>query len=219
MDSVIFDMDGLLIDTERFSQDAFERTVQAFNLDGYTELFLSLVGTNEEAHRKRLSEELDPHVDSMQFRQHWIDSFHQLMAEETVPLLDGVQEALEWLQQHKIKCAVATSTGTAAAEKKLVDAGIRDFFLTVTCGDQVTHSKPHPEIYIKAGQSIGADISRSIGMEDSPNGVRSALGAGLSVIQIPNLVQPDPDLLALGHRVCASMREVIELMERGAIIP
>lgn len=92
------------------------------------------------------------------------------------------------------------------------DAGIRDFFQTVTCGDQVDRSKPDPDIFLKAGESVGADMSRSIGFEDSPNGVRAAHAAGLHVIQVPNLVLPAPDLLELGHTVCDNMHYALDLI-------
>jgi len=112
-----------------------------------------------------------------------------------------VIEVLEYAKEAKIKCAVATSSTTTAGEKKIADAGIRDYFLTITCGDQVEISKPHPEIYRKAGASVNADMAKSIGLEDSENGVKSATAAGLNVIQIPNLVPPSEELLKLGHRI------------------
>ncbi len=219
LEAAIFDMDGLLVDTERFSKQAFQQTAQDYGLEHRIELFLSLVGTNEQTHRELLHQELEPEVDATRFRRDWVDCFHQLISEKPVPLLDGVQEVLEWLQGQNIKCAVATSSGTVAAEKKLRETGIRDFFQTVTCGDQVARSKPHPDIYLQAVESVGANASCSIGLEDSPNGVRAAVAAGLHVIQVPNLVQPDDHLLTLGHRVCGTMHEVLTLVQSGLAIP
>ena len=219
LDAVIFDLDGLLLDTERFSQQAFHKTVSDYGLTDKSELFLSLIGTNEDFHTQRLSEELDHLVDAKAFRQDWIERFRQSITEEPVPLLPGVQDMLLWLKNEKIKCAVATSSATHHGEQKLENAGIREFFQIVVCGDQVSRSKPHPDIYIKAAKDIGADIPRSLGLEDSTNGVRAAHAAGLHVIQIPDLVQPAPDLLTLGHRVCYSMHEVLELVQQGRAIP
>lgn len=219
LDAAIFDLDGLLLDTERYSQKAFHATASEYELGDKTELFLSLVGTNETFHEQQLSEQLGQLIDPVAFRRDWIARFKQSLAEEAVPLLPGVQEMLNWLQQENIKCAVATSSTTPDGERKLNNAGIRDYFQTVTCGDQVTQSKPHPEIFLKAGESIGADLSRSIALEDSPNGVRAAHAAGFHVIQIPNLVQPSEELLALGHRVCNSMHQVLELAQVGKAIP
>jgi len=217
IDAAIFDLDGLLIDTERYSKQAFEATASAFGVGDRLDLFLSLVGTNEETHTTRLASELGEVVDPTLFREHWKDHFLQAVADNPPGVMDGVRDMLEWISSQKIKCAVATSSTTSAGEKKLVDAGIRDFFQSVTCGDQVARSKPNPDIFLKAGESIGADMSRSIGLEDSPNGVRAAHAAGLHVIQIPNLVPPAPDLLQLGHHVCESMHHALELMRSGEI--
>ena len=198
LDAAIFDLDGLLLDTERYSEKAFQETATAHKLGDVTSVFHSLVGTNEEFHIQQLSTSLADRVDPLKFRTEWVDRFHQLMEDEPVPLLPGVAEMLNWLQSANIRCAVATSSTTPHGEKKLNKAGIRDFFQTVTCGDQVPHSKPHPDIFLKAGASIDADMSRSIGLEDSSNGVKAAHAAGLHVIQVPNIVQPPAEILALG---------------------
>ncbi len=217
-DALLFDLDGLLIDTERFSKLAFDGAAEEFKIGDHTDMFLSLVGTNEETHRLRLTKALEHLVDVEAFRANWIERFHQLLEEDTISVLPGVLEVLSHARDAKIKCAVATSSGTDAAAQKIADAGIAEFFLTVTCGDQVENSKPFPEIYLKAGASIDADMSRSIGLEDSENGVKAAHAAGLSVIQIPNLVQPSAELLTIGHTVCQDMFEVVSLLQDDKLL-
>lgn len=214
-DAVIFDMDGLLVDTESFSFRAFEHAVAAHELDELTELFTSLVGTNEQHHRETLQSRLADKVDPVEFRKTWIEHYKQLTTDETVPLLPGVLETLQWLQIHNVKTAVATSSATSAAEKKLSDAGISEYFMSVVCGDQVRNSKPHPDIYLQAGKSINASMSHSIGLEDSVNGAKSAHSAGLNVIQVPNIVPAAKELHDLGITVCNSMNEVLSLLKSG----
>ena len=216
-DAMLFDLDGLLLNTEVFSQRAFLATVEAHNLGDQTDFFLSLVGTNEQHHNNRVREELGHLVDPVVFRDEWNSRFREFMQTEQIDLLPGVIEVLEYAKDAKIKCAVATSSTTTAGEKKIIDAGIRDYFLTITCGDQVEISKPHPEIYRKAGASVNADMAKSIGLEDSANGVKSATAAGLNVIQIPNLVPPSEELLKLGHRVCDSMFDVLALLKDDTV--
>jgi len=217
-DALLFDLDGLLIDTEVLSKRAFEDTTSHFDIGDQLEVFLSLVGTNDQHHREQLEKKLAPLVDATEFRKHWNNRFNELLNHEPVPLLPGVMEVLEYAKTAKIKCAVATSSTPPAAEKKIADAGIRDSFPTLTCGDQVKISKPDPEIYVKAGASVNANMTRSVGLEDSANGVRAALGAGLNVIQIPNLVAPSADLLKLGHKVCDSMHEVLALLQEDKLV-
>ena len=212
-DAMLFDLDGLLINTEVFSKRAFDETASAYELGDQTEFFLSLVGTNEQHHNNRVDEEFGKQIDSAAFRRDWNARFHDFLATETIDVLPGVFDVLEYATQAGIKCAVATSSGTDAGHKKIKDAGLYDYFLTITCGDQVKISKPHPEIYQKAGASVNADMSRSYGLEDSANGVKAALGAGLQVIQVPNLVAPSAELLKLGHTVCDSMFDVLKLLK------
>lgn len=212
-DAMLFDLDGLLINTEVFSQRAFDETANDYKLGDQTEFFLSLVGTNEEHHNNRVDEVFGSQIDAAAFRKDWNSRFHEFLATETIDVLPGVIDVLEYAQQAGIKCAVATSSTTDAGHKKIHDAGLRDYFLTITCGDQVAISKPHPEIYQKAGASVDADMSRSYGLEDSANGVKSAHAAGLNVIQIPNLVPPSEELLQLGHQVYDSMFDVLKLLQ------
>lgn len=117
IDATLFDLDGLLIDTESYSQQAFLDTAAANDLGDRSELFLSLVGTNEETHTKRLAQELETLIDPKLFRQEWKDRFHQAMADNPPGLMDGVAEVLDWIANQKIKCAVATSSTTTAGEK------------------------------------------------------------------------------------------------------
>lgn len=219
LDAAIFDLDGLLVDSEKFSAQAFRDTAAEYGLEDKEELFLSLVGANEQTHTTRLAEELGHLTDSVAFRRDWTERYLASIAGGPIPLLEGVHELLSWLNNNDVKCAVATSSGTSAAHKKLTESGIRDYFQTVTCGDQVSNGKPHPEIYLQAGASIKADMSHSIGLEDSANGVRSAHAAGLHVIQVPNLVPPAEDLLELGHRICESLHDVLTMAEQNLIIP
>ena len=217
-DAFIFDLDGLLLDTESHSMKAFQDTAEAFGLEDRIDLFLSLVGTNEVTHRQRLAEALEPKIDSTTFRDSWTERFHQSMEHQPPGLLPGVSEILDWLASENIKLAVATSSMTVDGEKKLADAGIRDYFSVVICGDQVENSKPAPDIYLKAGAALGAKMERSIGLEDSANGVRAAHAAGLNVIQIPNLVPPAAELKALDFRVCYSMHDVLRLAREGMLL-
>ena len=218
LDAVIFDLDGLLIDTEHHSELAFHHAAAEHGLEDKGWLFQSLVGTTEITHNEVLAKELGDLIDPVVFRRDWVDRFHQSMTDQPPGLLPGVHEMLLWLEQENIKRAVATSSKTPDGEKKLIDAGIRELFPAVICGDQVSRSKPHPEIYLKAGEAIGANMSRSLGLEDSANGVRAAHAAGLQVIQIPDRAPPTPELLQLGHRVFDNMNEVLDLVKSGNAI-
>ena len=207
--AVIFDMDGLLIDSETVSAQAFKDTANDYGLSNSYDIFLSLVGCNENSHKIILEEKLGQQLDTHQFRTDWIDRYQAILAKGVPPLLPGVTELLDWLQSVGIKMAVATSSGANTAEHKLSSNGIIDFFQSITSGDDVEISKPNPEIYIKAAASINVQPSNAWALEDSENGVRAAVAAGLIVIQVPNLVEPSSDLLSLGHTVHTDLHQVL----------
>jgi len=219
LDAILFDLDGLLLDTETHSLRAFKATTDFHDLGDQTDFFLSMVGTNEANHVKRITEEFGHHVDMQTFRQTWLDNFHNLMSDEPPAILPGVIDLLTYAQQENIKCAVATSSGTTAAIDKLETADLIKYFSTITCGDQVENSKPFPEIYLKAGASIDADMTRTLALEDSDNGVRAAVAANLSVIQVPNLV-PACEVLKqqLGHKVSTSLHSVLQEIKDGTAL-
>lgn len=214
IEAVIFDMDGLLIDSERVSQQAFLDTAADYQLGDVHELFLSLVGCNENTHKQQLQAALGHKLDAVQFRLDWIDRYLAALADGIPPLLPGVEDTLRWLHAQGIKKAVATSSGRQAAEKKLAGNGIDHYFSTVTTGDDVVVSKPNPEIFLKAAASIQVDPQKAWALEDSENGVKASVAAGMSVIQVPNLVQPSSELLQLRHRVMPSMNDVLAFFKQ-----
>lgn len=211
--TVLFDMDGLLIDSERLSLQTFLDTTTVYGLGDQSPLFMSLIGTNEVTLTAILEEGIGRMVDIKKFRRDWSERYHARVIEEQVPLKSGVLALLNWLEEQNIKMAVATSSNSKVANIKLTNCRILPFFDTVVSGDQVSRGKPDPEIFLKAADAIGADHSQTTVLEDSFNGVRAGVSAGMNVIQVPDLVEPDAELLQLGHRVCRSMEEVLNLFQ------
>jgi len=215
IESVIFDMDGLLVDSETVSAKAFIETTEAYELGDRYDLFLSLVGTNEFNHGNRLRDALGHLIDPDQFRLDWIERIKAEVEHKVPPLLTGAAGLLEWLKNQDIPCALATSATRAEATHKLTSNGIEHYFSTYTCGDDVVNSKPYPEIYLKAAKSIDVNPANSMALEDSENGVKAAVAAGMHVVQIPNLVQPSAELLKLGHHVRSDLNDVLAMLKAG----
>lgn len=215
--AVIFDMDGLLVDSETVSAKAFKETAADYQLHDAFDLFMSLVGCNEKQHVITLKDALEPEIDSTKFRQDWIARYQAAIQAGVPPLLPGAKALLQWLNENNIKRALATSSGRAAAEKKLEGNNIFHYFETITTGDDVQISKPNPEIFLKATASIGVYPEQALVLEDSENGVRAGVGAGMRVIQVPNLVPPSQELLKLGHEVCESLNTVLALLKKESL--
>ncbi len=206
--AVIFDMDGLLLDTERMARQAFFEACEHFGIGEQPDLFVQCVGTNQTLARQVLKQGLHGMVDHLDFDRFWNSRYVESISNGQVPVKDGAFALLEHLQLLRIPAGVATSTKYARAMQKLRDAGLLDKFKAIVGGDQVKNGKPQPDIYLKAAAALGVAPVNCLALEDSENGVRSAFSAGMTVVQIPDLVEPSPDLRALGHHILGSLREV-----------
>ncbi|HPQ95567.1 MAG: HAD family phosphatase [Thiothrix sp.] len=206
----LFDMDGLLIDSERLALESFLASCTAFGLPDQSALFRRCIGVNAEATRTILHAALARQLDFDAFMNDWRTRHHQQHATRPIPLKPGVMELLPQLQQQGRPLAVVTSSATAVAREKLQAVGILDYFRLVVGGDQVEHSKPAPDIYRHAATLLAVPASGCLALEDSENGVRAALGAGMTVVQIPDLVEPDQEFRRLGHVVLRYLTEVLQ---------
>ncbi len=206
--AVIFDMDGLLLDSEKLALAAFESTCVHFELGDLSEVFTSLIGTNTELGKALLQEGLAGIIDHEVFAAHWEINYRSLTEDTPIPLMWGVQDFLTHTAALNIPMAVATSSKTEHAENKLAHAGILHHFQLLVGGDQVKRSKPAPDIYLKAASGLAVAAVQCLALEDSANGVKAAVAAGMTVVQIPDLVQPDEQLLSMGHIVLGSMLDL-----------
>lgn len=208
--AIIFDMDGLLLDSERLALDAFKATCSTFSLGDLTDVFKQCIGTNPDLGSLILQNGLQGIMDHKIFDEEWERAYTKLTEEKPVPLKHGAERLLNFIESLSIPMAVATSTKTERAKIKLSDSGILNYFEMIIGGDQVSNSKPDPEIYLKAASGLCSEPSTCLAFEDSPNGVRSALAAGMTVIQVPDLLPPDEALLKMGHVVLSSLADVQE---------
>jgi HAD superfamily hydrolase (TIGR01509 family) len=210
--AVIFDMDGLLLDSERIALSVFNQTCQHFSLPDQFDLFKQMIGTNQHLGRSILTQGLKGMVDPDAFIAHCDALYQHATLSAPIPLRPGALALVQLLRAKQIPSAVATSSTTAKAKQKLAAAGLIDYFATITGGDQVKRSKPAPDIFLLAAKSIEIEPQYCLALEDSDNGVRSAVAAGMRVIQVPDLVSPSVALLALGHEVHQSLSTVADLL-------
>ena len=212
--AIVFDMDGLLLDTERIVLDGFLHACRAHGVHPNPDAYHRCIGTTMERTRELLIESHDPDFPYDAIVASWNDYCDEHIVRRPPPLKPGAREVLETVRGYAIPCALATATWDPEASDRLVSVGLDEFFAVKVTGDRVTKGKPDPETYRTASALLGVDPVRAWALEDSAHGVRSALAAGLRVFQIPDLVPLDDATLALGPTVLESLFDVDNLLHR-----
>lgn len=191
--AVIFDMDGVLIDTEKYLVKYWVQAGQEFGFDMQREhglLIRSLAGKYAEPLLKEL---FGPEFDYYKVRQRRKELMEAQINKTGIEKKPFVDKTLTALRDMGIKVAVATATDEERAGRYLRQIGIYDMFDKVICVNMVENGKPQPDIYLYACEQIGETPETCVAVEDSPNGVLSAVRAGLRTIMVPDLTQPDSD--------------------------
>lgn len=209
--AVIFDMDGVLQDSETISDITWDMAAKEWGFENNFDVLQSCRGCNRADIALKLKDFYGQEFDSVSFLNRTSELFYQIEDEKGIPLMYYAREILEYLKP-KYKLALASSTRGTSVRRQMKAGGLIDFFETLTTGDMVKHSKPEPEIYLKAAESIGIKPENCVAVEDSPNGVKSAYAAGMRVIMVPDKIQPDEDLKKLCWKICPSLEAVKDLL-------
>lgn len=197
-------MDGLLLDSERLSHESWVEASRETGVEIDEIEFRKIIGMNEAGLIAFLHESIGQRVDVPKLSQR-VDEIYHLKIAEGVPLKSGARECIEWLSQKDIPQCVATSSKQAIAQKKLGHHGLLDHLQSITGGDQVTHGKPHPEIYLTAANRMGIYAKNCLAFEDSRHGVHAAAAAGTKVVLVPDLAIHDDESRALAYEVWDSL--------------
>lgn len=214
IEAIVFDMDGILFDTERLSVESWIEVAGQMGLGDIDKGVYGCIGLNRTDCRIFLKETYGEDFPYEYFREQTAAVFQQKVDKDGLPVMKGAQELLLWLQEKGMKVALASSTNTRKVESHLQLAGFTGFFQAVIGGDMVEHSKPLPDIYWKACQLLQADPAGTVAVEDSPNGIRSAYAAGMLPVMVPDLVQPDPEIANMLYQRCDSLFAVRDFLEK-----
>ena len=193
-DVVIFDMDGVIFDSERLVLKCWEKMGGEYGLANMREVFLSCIGTNS-ARTKEIV--LDHYGASFPYEEFCAKSsalFHRIVDRGGLPVKTGVRELLDCLRKNDITLALASSTRLAVVTQELKQAGLYGYFRVVMGGDQLKHSKPAPDIYLMTCEKLGVRPENCYAIEDSYNGIRAAHSAGIRPIMVPDMLPPTEEM-------------------------
>lgn len=206
--AVIFDMDGVIFDSERIICDLWIQYAKEIGLPGIDELIIKCIGINDKATEELF---LNTYGADFPYRTHKkviSGRFHSRYDGGKLPKKPGIESLLKALKERNIQTALASSTRVEVVTNELRDAGLLQYFDYVIGGDLVNKSKPDPEIFLKAAKGLGADPADCYVIEDSFNGIKVAHAAGMHPVMVPDLLQPTPEILDLCEKTFVSLVEV-----------
>lgn len=205
--AVLFDMDGLLIDSERLALASVEQAAAAISWPIPDAVAHRLIGLGRDNGSRVLLAALGESFPVTPFWGAWYEDYRRRVG-AGVPAKTGATNALEALQAHNVRCAVATSTETTLARRKLEKAGLLPYFDVVVGRDTVAHGKPAPDLYLHAADRLGAPARQCWAFEDSLPGLTAAVAAGARTHWVPDIAQIHADDLPHGVETIDSLHEI-----------
>ena len=212
--AVIFDMDGVLIDTEKHYNAAWCQAATEAGFPFTREHALLLRSCEAKEGEKLMQGIFGPSFDYYAIRERRRELVRERLAQYGLEKKPGVEETLRFLRAKGIKTAVATATALDITKSHLTTIGVYDLFDSIVSAKNVAHGKPEPDVYLYACEQIGERPQDCMAVEDSPNGIMAACRAGLRTVMVPDLTQPDEELTKYLYACVNSLSDLCELVDK-----
>lgn len=216
--NVIFDMDGVIFDSERTLYNCWVDVAKKYNLDIdlMSDTYIRCIGTNNNQTTEIYESVYVPILGKEKtraLRDESVKLHAERYSDGIMPMKTGVKEILQYLHNSGVKVGIASSSKKATVERQVGAAGLMDYFDGIVGGDAVKISKPNPEIYLLACGEFGFEPSKTFAIEDSFNGIRAAHAAGMRAIMVPDMVPEDDEMRSLSERIFKDLFEVMEYLK------
>ncbi len=212
--AVIFDMDGTLIDTEKYYRIFWPRALAEFGYHMTDEQALALRSLGRPFAPRQLKAWFGEELDYGAVRQRRKELMEECLDREGIRRKPGALEVVSWLKEQGVTTAIATATDPERTAKYLCSAGLEGYFSHIISAVQVAEGKPSPDIYLCACEQLALAPENCLAVEDSPNGVLSAYRAGCRVVMVPDQTQPDENLESCLYAKAGSLLELRDLLEK-----
>ncbi len=210
----IFDMDGVLFDTERIYQETWQEIAarQDITLDGS---FLRAISGTNGAYMCRVIEKYYHVPDGKDIMERCMEQVRQKLS-VYVPMKKGVRDILDYFRKNDIGIAVASSSAVQQIEANLQMSGIRDYFSVIVSGLEVNQGKPEPDIFLLAAKRLHCAPEECFVFEDSENGIRAGYAAGCFTVMVPDLLEASSEIQPYCRKICSDLeqavREIIRML-------
>ncbi len=211
--AVLFDLDGTLIDTEKYYQIVWPKAVEHFGFSMTREQALQLRSLGRPFAPLRFKEWYGESFDYNEVRNYRKKLFEEIVAKEGIGLKKGAKEILQWLKDRGILISTATATDEERTTRYLEKVGLLQYFDKICCATMVKEGKPQPDIYLYAAEQVGVPKENCIAVEDAPNGVKSASMAGIKTIFIPDQNDDEEEVKGLYYKKISSLLELRNIIE------
>ncbi|WAA10994.1 HAD family hydrolase [Fervidibacillus albus] len=213
LELVIFDMDGLLFDTERLHFRAFQQTAEKLGFEFTFDTYLKVVGMTDEKGREILREIYGKDSAIMNSFDLYHEEIERIIEKEGIPVKPGVKKLLDILDEKQIRRCIASSSAPEVIERNTKLTGIHDRFEFYVGGTEVKHGKPAPDIFLEAMKRADVQPEKAIVLEDSYHGLQAAVRAGLRCIVIPDLIQPNEEMQKNAFRIFNDLGKVADFLQ------
>lgn len=211
--AIVFDMDGVLFDTERLCLDAWQKIADKYNLGDISAPCIASIGVSREKSAEIFKATVSKDFPYQEIRNEVSSLCHSEIEENGLPIKKGVEEILTFCKENDIKIGLATSTRRQTVISHLERANILAFFDEIVCGDEIKNSKPSPEIYLLACKKLAIKPEEALAIEDSYNGVISSTTAGMRCIMVPDVLPPNKETEKLAFKILNDLPSVTELLK------
>lgn len=214
MEAVVFDMDGVIFDSENLVIKCWQIVADKYHIPDIEQACHECLGINAALTRELMKKRYGEDFPYDTYKKEMSALFHEQAAGGKLPQKPGIKELLQYLREKNVKTAVASSTRREVVERELEEGGLLHYFDSVICGDMVERSKPEPDIFLKACESLDVKPQKAFAIEDSYNGIRAAYRAGMQPVMVPDLAEPTEEMRKLTLTILPSLHEVKAYFEK-----
>lgn len=209
---VIFDMDGLLFDTERPSFKAMKKIMENHGYPYSLEMYKKIIGLSGQRCEEILKKDYGSDFSFKSISADYDVEFRKIVNDEGISIKQGAAKLLDTLDERKIKRCIASSSSRETIQYYLSLSGLADRFDFYVSGEEVKHGKPHPDIFLEACKRAKVTPESSLILEDSLNGLRAAVGAKINCVIIPDLIEPNEEMKKFVYKIVPNLEQVIDIL-------